>query len=109
MKALSGVFPLLLFALVVGAASQASAEIIGAEDFEGTDYALGGTSADVGGTWSSNGSTSGGAFDTAQFGGAHDGSFVDFTRGIGAGEKLVMTFSTLATAGAMFQANNNYA
>ncbi|MCA9236432.1 MAG: PEP-CTERM sorting domain-containing protein [Planctomycetales bacterium] len=100
----------LALVLGLGLGGRAAAEIIGADDFSETDgSALGGKAADVGGTWSSNGQINGGAFDTAQFGGAHDGSFVGFTRALGAGETLIMTFETFDTGGTMFQPNNNYA
>ncbi|MAT71634.1 MAG: hypothetical protein CMJ58_19180 [Planctomycetaceae bacterium] len=109
MKTATGLFSLTL-AIVLGWSGHAAAEIIGADDFSEPDgTALGGKAADVGGTWSSNGQINGGAFDTAQFGGAHDGSFVSLTRALAAGETLVMRFETLETDGTMFQPDNNYA
>ncbi|MCO6046720.1 PEP-CTERM sorting domain-containing protein [Aeoliella sp. ICT_H6.2] len=113
MKTTSYALTLLLVGGVIAFANPAAAEVIGADQFNEPDgTALGGRMADVGGTWSSNGQINSGAFDTAQFGGAHDGSFVDFTRALGPGEILTMTFTTLDTGGTMFSdgvSGNSYA
>ena len=104
MKAWFGVFTFSLALMCLGLAGPASAEIIGADDFNEADgTAVNGKSADIGGaSWQSGSQTIvGGVLDTDQVG-QHSGSFLNLTRALGPGEILTLNFTSAATAGSMF-------
>lgn len=104
MKTLSGILSLSLALACFALCGQVSAEIIGADDFSEADgTAVNGKPADVGGSWGAPGAQTvvGGVLDTDLVG-QHQGSFLDFTRALGAGEILKLTFTSAESAGAMF-------
>ncbi|BBO30452.1 PEP-CTERM sorting domain-containing protein [Lacipirellula parvula] len=107
MKTLSSILSLSIVLACVGWCPQTSAEVIGADDFsESNGTAVNGKPADVGGAWSAPGAQTivGGVLDTDQVG-QHQGSFLDFTRALGAGEVLTLTFRSAESAGTMFDIN----
>jgi hypothetical protein len=104
MKTLSGILSLSLALACLTLCSQASAEIIGADDFSEADgTAVNGKPADVGGLWEAPGAQTivGGVLDTDLVG-QHQGSFLNFTRALGAGEIFTLTFASAESTGTMF-------
>lgn len=104
MKTLSSILSLSIALACVGWCQQTSAEVIGADDFSEADgVAVNGKPADVGGSWGAPGSQTivGGVLDTAPVG-QHEGSFLNFTRALGVGETLTLTFRSAESAGTMF-------
>ena len=105
MKTLSGILSLSVALAFLALCGQVSAEIIGADDFSEPDgSAVNGKLADVGGgAWSAPGAQTivGGILDTNPVG-QHEGSFLDFTRALGPGEVLTLTFTAAESAGTMF-------
>lgn len=104
MKTLSSILSLSIALACVGWCQQTSAEVIAADDFSEADgAAVNGKPADVGGSWGAPGSQTivGGVLDTAPVG-QHEGSFLDFTRALGVGETLTLTFRSAESAGTMF-------
>ena len=104
MKTLSSILSLSIALACVGWCQQTSAEVIGADDFSESDgAAVNGKPADVGGSWGAPGSQTivGGVLDTAPVG-QHEGSFLNFTRALGVGETLTLTFRSAESAGTMF-------
>lgn len=107
MKTLSGILSLSIALACIALCGQASAEIIGADDFSEADgTAVNGKPADVGGSWGAPGGQNvvGGALDTKLVG-QHQGSFLDFTRALGPGEILKLNFTSAESAGTMFDIN----
>ena len=107
MKTLSSILSLSIALACIGWCPQTSAEVIGADDLSESDgTAVNGKPADVGGSWSAPGAQTivGGVLDTDQVG-QHEGSFLDFTRALGAGETLTLTFRSAESAGTMFDIN----
>lgn len=104
MKTLSSILSLSIALACVGWCQQTNAEVIGADDFSESDgAAVNGKPADVGGSWGAPGSQTivGGVLDTAPVG-QHEGSFLNFTRALGVGETLTLTFRSAESAGTMF-------
>jgi hypothetical protein len=107
MKILNGILSLSMALACIALCGQASAEVIGADDFSEADgTAVNGKSADVGGAWSAPGSQTiaGGILDTDLVG-QHQGSFLDFTRALGPGEILTLTFTAAESTGTTFDIN----
>ena len=106
MKTLNGILSLSVAIIAIALCSQASAEIVGADDFsEPNGTAVSGKLADVGGApWAAPGAQTiaGGILDTDLVG-EHEGSFLDLTRALGPGEILTMTFTSSETAGSLFE------
>lgn len=92
--------------------SQASAQVIAADDFNDADgTAVNGKAADVGnGNWSAPGgqSINGGILDTAMVG-EHQGSFLSFTQPLAAGQTLTMNFTSAESAKTTFLGGGAYA
>lgn len=107
MKALNGILSLSVALAWIVLCGQASAEIVGADDFSEPDgTVVSGKLADVGGApWEAPGSQTivGGILDTDLVG-QHQGSFLSLTRALGPGEILTMKFTSAATAGTLFEA-----
>ena len=107
MKTLSGILSLSLALACIALGGQAHAEVIGADDFSEADgTAVNGKPADVGGTWGAPDGQNvvGGVLDTDPVG-QHQGSFLDFTRALGPGEILTLTFTSAESAGTTFDVN----
>lgn len=104
MKTLSGILSFSIALACIALCGQASAEIIGADDFSEADgSAVNGKPADVGGAWSAPGAQTvvGGVLDTDLVG-QHQGSFLDFTRALGPGEVLTLAFTSVESTGTTF-------